>query len=259
METIFKVGRTKRYERGKRLPFGYVFLNKRNRICLEHICIEKKALEDFFYKVRVRFPIYTYNMKSQKIEIFPANKVFQIEYVQPIVNDHLICYCQNGAILSYNPQYVTKLPLRDVLMVQVMDHDVILRESQEEYSKPLGIISRYSVVLVDEKEFSVSGHWFEQLRFRVYKTGGYIKKSMVRLLGYADDYTKTYWTLHMETFPIAKIDMKMCILCEDQRCDCVLVHNTTGHVVCCNACAKKIQRKCPVCREEITNIVQIFF
>ena len=53
----------------------------------------------------------------------------------------------------------------------------------------------------------------------------------------------------------------LCIICMDEYKTAVLVHEQTGHIVCCIQCARILLArgdKCPVCREKFTSVVQYF-
>ena len=53
----------------------------------------------------------------------------------------------------------------------------------------------------------------------------------------------------------------MCVVCREWPRDASIVHEGTGHQVCCFTCANKLKstkRKCPVCRQKIQMVIKNF-
>lgn len=268
---IFKIGRTRKFGRGRRLPFGYVYLNKIKGICYDHICVEQHAIQDMSFRIRIKTPILAYNTRSGEMCTFGARHVFRVHHMQFVPNAFPICLCSDGTILFYDNAHVEKLPVRQILMVQIRDQDAVIRTSADDASsQPLGLIEAYSVVLIEDLEFQTSGYWSDTIRLKLYQNPGYIKLSCVQLLGYADEYTKRYlaprfhWisgTDHPSASEFLNNLRRVCIVCHERDCDCVLLHNEGAHLITCMICAAKIRQinnQCPVCREPITNIVKIY-
>lgn len=58
-------------------------------------------------------------------------------------------------------------------------------------------------------------------------------------------------------------DEKLCIICTSQPKNAIIVHKDSddGHQVCCYGCANKIfltTNNCPVCRQEIQQIIKVY-
>lgn len=57
------------------------------------------------------------------------------------------------------------------------------------------------------------------------------------------------------TVPIPEGDE--CIICLENKRDCLMVHGDTGHNVTCIGCAQKVTN-CPICRQAIDSRVKMF-
>lgn len=52
-----------------------------------------------------------------------------------------------------------------------------------------------------------------------------------------------------------------CVVCMENPRNSVIIHGESGHEICCLSCAKKLKQKnqgCPICRQQIENVVKVF-
>jgi hypothetical protein len=52
------------------------------------------------------------------------------------------------------------------------------------------------------------------------------------------------------------IELEFCNICYSNDSNCILI--PCGHKCCCYECSKNINKKCPICRNEIDNVYKIF-
>ncbi len=56
-------------------------------------------------------------------------------------------------------------------------------------------------------------------------------------------------------------EKETCCICLDNPCDVILVHGIDAHQVSCKECTTKImmkEKKCPMCRKEITTFIKVY-
>jgi hypothetical protein len=261
MATVFKKVGTKKYVKGTRIDFGFVSIKNKIESPFAGY-VEKDALQDFHFRIRMLKETVCCNMITGKLIKLNARQILYIQYRMFNYCGIQVYICQKGNCIVTGYHEFEIMPLKHPLLAQIISPSgTVVRETTEELSRAIGVIPQSSIVLIDEKEFSYT--YSDQLKLRLYKTKYYIPRSSVKLLGYADALTIACWlSPYIEYFPTTSYPVKRCVVCEEKYCDSTFVHGESGHSVCCYSCAKYIEgndKRCPICRENISKVILNYF
>lgn len=257
--TVFRIYPDKKYVQAKRLPFGFISYKNQiiNPFTSGKLFIEKKAIEDFHFKVRFKVTCLVIQLPLLNIVRMQKNQKKIIIY-KFVDNDYMVKYVSSDN-LCFNSDMVEKCPHENMFIVQIIQHGgTIVKQKSEKYSNNIGLIDFGTVVIVNDIELS----FIDQLPFcKLQGHDGFIYKNSVRLLGFADNYSIYYHNPNINYFPISCFFDKKCIICEDNNCNSVFIHDNSGHSVTCYECAinvMKYKRCCPICRQIIDKIILLF-
>lgn len=258
MSTVFKW--KNRYVRGERLFWGYVYIEGHGILNSFQGIIEKKALQEFRYQVRIREESQCYNVVTQKMTRLHKNQRLTVRY--PLFDgwQDTFLVCENGSCINPRIHAMEKMKCTKPLMVQIIDTSgAVVRETVEDNSRPWGIARFGAILLIETVELCMHSPWRNHLRLKLYHQPGYIYKSAVRLLGHADGATARYYNGgDIEIIGSAITTPRNCIICQDKCTDATFVHGDLGHTVCCFACALQAfekDRRCPICRVDTERVI----
>lgn len=258
MSTIFRW--KNRYVRGERLFWGYVHIEGYGILNSFEGIIEKKALQEFRYRIKIKEETECFNLITQKMVRLHKNQKLNVKY--PLFDgwQETFLVCDNGACVNPRIHAIEKLEFSKPLMVQVIDTSgTVARETVDDRSRPWGIAKYGSILLIETIELCMDSQWKNHLRLKLYHQPGYIFKTAVRLLGHADVATTRYYNGgDMEIISSFISTPRNCIICQDKSMDATFVHGEIGHSVCCFSCALQAfekDRRCPICRIETEKVI----
>lgn len=176
-------------------------------------------------------------------------------------------------MFNYYPLFLS--PIRNVLFGKITNPDgVLVRRTKEIYSQIIGILNVNARVYIKQKDFSTVPSTNNIARYQLVNDMGWINvvnqnSHNVSIQGYIPpnetEFEMTIIDLQKTCFVSDSREKesikKMCIICTNDEPGCVFIHEGTGHAVCCFNCGKRIMEmkmKCPMCRQQIEKLVQLF-
>lgn len=262
MSTVFKWKR--KYVKGERLFWGYVYIKGHGIINSFDGIIEKKAIKEFRYRIRVKQTEHCFNMKTCKFGKIHKNQILIVNYTITDTYQQTFLISENGFCINPKIHDIEPISLSKPIMVQIIESSgAIVRETINDTSRAWGVIKYGTIVLIEDINLTLNSSSFNHVRLKLYHQPGYIHQYSVRLLGYADNATIQYYAGgEIETFIQSMITPRNCIICQEKSSNSTFVHGENGHSVCCLECGIKVLEKdarCPICRMYIEKIILNIF
>jgi hypothetical protein len=253
----------------------------------EIVAMESEAYDDLFWTaiVNARNGVHLYRdiYLQDYIYTVPHGVKLTILGRSTIQNKfiyHVLAGYQTNAYIGF-PKRKTGLPImlfpiRHVLFGRVLNPEgLIVNKTKEVYSDVIGHISRDSIIYVKQKDFSELPNQNHVHRYELADGKGWINvyqkpyDQNIKFYGNVPPHIDPKTNLDMRITPMSskgentsQDDVGHCISCLTNERDVLFLHEDDyGHRLCCQTCAAKIvERKmgCPVCRQPILKVIQIF-
>lgn len=171
------------------------------------------------------------------------------------------------------------IPMRGVLCGRVQNVDgLVVRKTKDMDSCIVGFLSHDSIVYVQAKDFSErhpSGE-MNVYRYQLVDDRGWVNAfnqgrvydPNILIMGHdqpnVQEHCMPIQTMRMSSGGCEeeKEEKETCVVCMQMGRDVLFLHdNGMGHRLCCRTCGDKIMasgRRCPVCRKEVIQTVQIY-
>jgi E3 ubiquitin-protein ligase Mdm2 len=251
--------------------------------------MEVKAIEDLYWSIIVsqKYGIHVYSDTSL------IDYVYSIPYQSKITIKNRLyvdgCYVYEiDPILPQDKKYyigvdlfhymynllpIMLKPIRHVLFGRIINTDgVLVRKTKEIYSPVIGVLNINARIYIKNKDFSTIPTVQNIARYELINNKGWINVTNgsvhnVYIEGYVpfdekmEELQMTIIDFENTCFIKEDKDYDKCIVCLNQKPDCVFIHGNTGHSICCVHCGNNIMKKkmkCPMCRQKIEKLIHLF-